>query len=265
MSLIKMYEKISGLVALELFDNDDVKKDIDKEFGGELLNLRNLTISDVSQYSESELFNTLRIYDVYFRAGDPLISDELYDEFYTFYEEPNQDPIMFETSVSAWEKVSHDIVMGSLDKCINIDEVEAWNSKKEVQPVQKVISEKLDGISLEVIYEKGKFVRAVTRGDGIVGDDITANAIYFEGMVKELGECMDCAVRGEVVILKEHLHDINEILTAKGKEPLKNTRNGVAGQATKFKDRDEKVLELITFMAYEIQVFKIHETGEVVA
>lgn len=260
-----MYEKISGLIALELFDLGDVKKDIEKEFGGELLNLRNLTVSDVTKYSKEELFNTLRIYDVYFRAGDPLISDELYDEFYTFYEEPDQDPIMFETSVGAWKKAPHDIVMGSLDKCSNIDEIEVWNARKEVQPVEKVISEKLDGISLETIFEKGKFVRAVTRGDGIEGDDITANAVYFEGVVKELGECMDCAIRGEVVILKENLHEINKILIAKGKEPLKNTRNGVAGQATKFKDRDEKILELITFIAYEIQIFDIHETGEAVS
>ena len=264
MSLVKMYTKISGLIALELFDQPDVKKDIDKEFAGDLLTLRNITTSEVSKLDKDELFNMLRIYDVYFRAGDPLITDTLYDEFYTFYEEPDQDPIMFDTSIDAWEKVKHDIVMGSLDKCNNLDEIEAWNSRKEVAPAEKVISEKLDGISLEVIYEKGKFVRAVTRGDGREGDDITKNAIYFEGMVKELGEYMDCAVRGEVVILKDNLHTINTILVSKGKEPLKNTRNGVSGQATKFKDRDESILELITFIAYEIQVFKMYETGETV-
>lgn len=265
MSLTKMYKKISGLIALELFDNSDVKADIEKEFAGELLNLRNLTVKTFSEYDREEMFETLRLYDVYFRAGDPLVEDKVYDEFYTFYETPDQEPIMFETSVSAWKKAQHDIAMGSLGKCNNIDEVETWNAKPEVKKTEKVISEKLDGISLEVIYEKGKFVRAVTRGDGKEGDDITANAVYFDGMVKELGECMDCAVRGEVVITKDNLHLINDILTKKGKEPLKNTRNGVAGQATKFKDRNEEVLEMITFIAYEIQVFTMYETGEVVA
>lgn len=260
-----MYEKISGLVALEIFDTPEIQKGLESDYSGELLNLKNLTITTFKKLSRDEMFDTLRLYDVYFRVGQPLISDELYDEFYTFYETPEAEPIMFEPSVGAWKKVKHDITMGSLGKCSNIDEIETWNMKKEVAPYQKVISEKLDGISLEVIYEKGKFVRAVTRGDGKQGDDITANAVYFEGMVKELGECMDCAVRGELVILKDNLHTINTILMSKGKDSLKNTRNGVAGQATRFKDRDEEILELITFIAYEIQVFKIHETGEVVA
>ena len=265
MNLIKMYKKISGLIALELFDAPDVKEDIEKEFSSELTILRNIDVDTISTLPKDELFEILRIYDVYFRAGDPLIPDEKYDEFYTYYEETDTSPVMFETSIEAWKKVKHEIPMGSLGKCSNIDEIEVWNNRKEVAPAQKLISEKLDGISLEVVYEKGKFTRAVTRGNGREGDDITENAKHFDGIVKELGECMDCVVRGEVVILKENLHLINDILIKNGKEPLKNTRNGVAGQATKFKDRNESILELITFIAYEIQVFKIHETGEVVA
>lgn len=111
----------------------------------------------------------------------------------------------------------------------------------------------------EVIYKKGKFVKAVTRGDGKKGDDITENAQYFDGMVKELGECWDCAVRGEVMITKDNLHSINTILMSTGKDPLKNTRNGVSGMATKYKDRNEEILSLITFMAYDIQVFKVYD------
>jgi DNA ligase (NAD+) len=264
MSLKKMYEKISGLIALELFDAPDVKKDIEKEFATEILTLRNIDVKIFSKFNKDEMFDYLRIYDVFFRAGDPLISDEKYDEFYTFYETPDTEPVMFETSIGAWKKEQHDIPMGSLGKCNNIDEIEAWNARKEVAPTQKVISEKLDGISLEVIYEKGKFVRAVTRGDGKEGDDITLNAIHFDGMVKELQEPFDCAVRGEVVILKDNLHSINTILLSKGKDPLKNTRNGVAGQATKFKGRNEEILQMITFIAYEIQIFGMYETGEVV-
>ena len=64
------------------------------------------------------------------------------------------------------------------------------------------------------------------------------------------------------MIVKDNLEKINKILVSNGKEPLKNTRNGVAGQATKFKERNEEILSLITFLAYELQVFQIHETGE---
>jgi DNA ligase (NAD+) len=148
-----------------------------------------------------------------------------------------------------------------LDKQSTIDEIEKWNNKPGIKGKSIVLSEKLDGISLEAIYEKGKFVKAITRGDGKQGDDITENAIYFNGMVKELQEPWDCSIRGEVVITKENLGKINTILVEYGKEPLKNTRNGVSGQATRYKDRNEDILSLITFLAYEVQVYKIHETG----
>jgi hypothetical protein len=143
-----------------------------------------------------------------------------------------------------------------------VEDIEKWNLKTGIMGKGILISEKLDGISLELNYSKGKFVRAVTRGDGVEGDDITENAIYFNGVVKELQEPWDCAVRGEVMIVKDNLEKINKILVSNGKEPLKNTRNGVAGQATKFKERNEEILSLITFLAYELQVFQIHETGE---
>jgi len=114
----------------------------------------------------------------------------------------------------------------------------------------------------ELIYKKGKFMKAITRGDGRKGDDITENAKYFNGVVKELQEPWDCSVRGETMIKKSDLVSINTILLTLGKEPLKNTRNGVAGMATKFKDRNEEILSLITFYAYDIQIFAVHETGE---
>ncbi len=114
----------------------------------------------------------------------------------------------------------------------------------------------------EAVYKRGKFVRAVTRGDGKKGDDITANAIYFDGMVKELQEPWDCSVRGETVITKENLVEINKILVAEGNDPLKNTRNGVSGQATKCKGRNEEILSLVTFIAFDVQVLRVYETNE---
>jgi hypothetical protein len=162
---------------------------------------------------------------------------------------------------NAYKAVSA-ILQAIKDNRISIEDIEKWNLKTGIMGKGILISEKLDGISLELNYSKGKFVRAVTRGDGVEGDDITENAIYFNGVVKELQEPWDCAVRGEVMIVKDNLEKINKILVSNGKEPLKNTRNGVAGQATKFKERNEEILSLITFLAYELQVFQIHETGE---
>lgn len=114
----------------------------------------------------------------------------------------------------------------------------------------------------ELEYKRGRFVRAVTRGNGKVGDDITPNAIYFDGVIKRLNEPWDCAIRGEVMITKENLNTINDILVKNGKDPLKNTRNGVAGQATRYKDRNEEILSLITFIAYDVHIFDMYDTGE---
>jgi DNA ligase (NAD+) len=262
MSFKKMYEKMQGMVALEIFEYS--RSSFESEFKGEMLELNNMNKGVFSKSSEEEQFEILRLYDAYFRIGVPLIEDSLYDTFLSVYDKDREStsPIMFEPSISAWKKVKHDIPMGSLDKASTIEEIEKWNMKPIINTAPKVISEKLDGISLEVIYEKGKFVKAVTRGDGVTGDDITENAKYFDGMVKELGETWDCAIRGEVMITKDNLNTINTILISEGKDPLKNTRNGVSGQATKYKDRNEEILQLITFIAYDVQIFKVYETGE---
>lgn len=260
----KMYEKIQGMIALEIFVTLDGMDSINSEFRSEIFHLDNLNNDIFSSMTDDEQFQILRIFDVYFRSGIPRITDNEYDGYNNIYQKSskNMSPIIFEPSINAWNKTKHQLPMGSLSKCSTIEEIEKWNNKPVIKSTPKLISEKLDGISLELIFEKGKFTKAITRGDGIEGDDITPNAMYFDGVVKELVESMDCAIRGEVVITKDNLQNINEILISNGKDPLKNTRNGVAGLATKFKDRNEDILSLITFIAYEIQIYTIHNTGE---
>ena len=265
MKFDELYEKLNSLVAFELFDYESNQKALETEFVKEFLYLNNMSLDVFKKESAKDKFGILRIYDVYFRNGKPLIDDASYDTLYKIYEPTSNKPqknVMFEPSLNAWEKADHIIPMGSLDKQTTTDEIEKWNLKKGVNGKSILVSEKLDGISLEAVFEKGKFVRAITRGDGKKGDDITQNAKYFDGMVNELTEPWDCAIRGEVVITKQNLNKINEILVSNGKDPLKNTRNGVAGLATKFKDRNEEILSLITFIAYDLQVFDVHATGE---
>jgi DNA ligase (NAD+) len=99
-------------------------------------------------------------------------------------------------------KVKHLIPMGSQDKASNPEEFLTWAEK-----VQKngdfggfLVQHKLDGASLELQYENGKLVKAVTRGDGIVGDDITANARRMQGAAEALTENFSGGVRGEVIM-----------------------------------------------------------------
>jgi len=267
MNLDKMYEKLTGLVALEIFSYGETQTNIENEFSVELLYLNNMDVDLFSAEDERTRFSILRIYDVCYRNGMPLIDDTKYDTYYKIYEssfEGYVDPIMFEPSIDAWEKVEHVIPMGSLSKQTTEEEIEKWNKKANITDTAILISEKLDGISLSVSYNRGRFVRAVTRGNGKVGDDITLNAQYFDGIVKTLNEPWDCAVRGEVVITKENFIKINKILIDDGKDPLKNTRNGVSGLATKYHDRNEEILSLLTFIAYDISIFDLYETGETV-
>ncbi len=267
MNLNRLYEKMNSLIALELFDYSSSRESLENEFSKEFLFLNNLNVDLFKQETNDSMFEILRIFDVYFRNGEPLIKDNLYDTYYKIYQESLIEPtapIMFEPSINAWKKVEHDIPMGSLDKQTSIEEIEKWGNKKNIVGSPGVVSDKMDGISLELIFKNGKFTQAITRGDGKKGDDITENAKYFNGVVKELQEPWDCSIRGEVMITKSDLISINTILMSQGKDPLKNTRNGVAGMATKFKDRNEEILSLLTFYAYDIQVFKIHETGETV-
>jgi NAD-dependent DNA ligase len=265
MKLNALYEKINSMVSLEIFQFGDTQKILEQEFVSEFLYLNNM-VNDVFKNETTEAkFNILRIFDVYYRSGVPLISDNHYDGMYKIYVDSIKEPvspIMFEPTINAWEKVNHDIPMGSLDKQTTIDEIEKWCMKKGIAGLPSVVSEKLDGISAELIFKNGKFTQAITRGDGKKGDDITENAKYFDGVVKELQEPWDCSIRGEVMITKDNLISINTILMSNGKDPLKNTRNGVAGLATKFKDRNLEILSLISFLAYDIQVFAVHDTGE---
>jgi DNA ligase (NAD+) len=125
--------------------------------------------------------------------------------------------------------------MGSQDKASNPQEFIEWaekmgleaqndvslTSKKDKLTKKFIVQYKLDGASLELQYEKGKLLRAVTRGDGITGDDITANARRMTGVVQKMGVSFTGGVRGEVIMT----HDVWN-----GKYPSKaNCRNAANG------------------------------------
>ncbi|MCL1836141.1 MAG: NAD-dependent DNA ligase LigA [Treponema sp.] len=103
--------------------------------------------------------------------------------------------------VDGFPKAKHLIPMGSQDKAANPEEFRAWARKTAL--AKFVVQYKLDGASLELQYEKGALVRAVTRGDGITGDEITANARRMAGVPVKLDLPFTGGVRGEVVMARE--------------------------------------------------------------
>ena len=104
-------------------------------------------------------------------------------------------------SVDGFPKAQHLIPMGSQDKAANPEEFRAWAEKMGLS--QFLVQYKLDGASLELQYRKGKLIRAITRGDGIIGDEITANARRMAGVPEKLAAPFSGGVRGEVVMTRE--------------------------------------------------------------
>jgi DNA ligase (NAD+) len=106
---------------------------------------------------------------------------------------------------SEWKKARHQIPMGSLDKVNTPTEMSKWvdETLEVVDPDGKLlITEKLDGISIEVIYEDGELVQAITRGDGETGEDITVNVIKMGGVKSQLSDSFTGSLRGEIIMYK---------------------------------------------------------------
>ena len=104
------------------------------------------------------------------------------------------------TVVTKFKKIKHEIPMLSLSDVFNIDEVIDFDKKvRAVVPHPEYVCElKIDGLSVSLLYKKGKLIRAATRGDGVVGEDITHNVKTIKNVPLVLKENIDIEVRGEI-------------------------------------------------------------------
>ncbi len=133
--------------------------------------------------------------------------------------------------IEGFEKVTHKIPMMSLSDVFSEDEVIDFDEKikKEGINPQYVCELKIDGLSVSLLYEKGKLVRAATRGDGTTGEDITHNAKTIKVIPLKLKEPVDIEVRGEIFMNKKTLEELNEKRKKKNEPLLQNCRNAAAG------------------------------------
>lgn len=128
----------------------------------------------------------------------------------------------------------HNKPMFSLDNSYSIDELRDWEKriKKYIdQSVEYTCELKFDGVSINLLYEEGKLVKAVTRGDGIQGDDITVNVKTIPTVPLILKDDYPTRfeARGEIVMPLEGLKKLNKERMTNGEEPFKNTRNTASG------------------------------------
>ncbi len=164
-----------------------------------------------------ELAFLIEKYQSSYYTGEAEISDAEFDALWDELRRRDKDhPLLhrigsdLESSASPggnFEKAKHIMPMGSQEKAANPDEFIQWASKVNFSDF--LVEYKLDGASLELQYENGLFVKAVTRGDGEIGDDITRNAQQMSGAVTKLldasGSVMQLngAVRGEVIMTRD--------------------------------------------------------------
>src|SRR5690606_1476970 len=96
------------------------------------------------------------------------------------------------------EKVRHARPMGALEKVTTADDLQAFIGRANNGVV--VVQPKIDGCTLELVYMRGSLIRAITRGDGHEGEDVTKNARRVQGVPLSLANTVDCSVRCEVVL-----------------------------------------------------------------
>lgn len=152
--------------------------------------------------------------------------------------------------ISDFKKVTHSIPMMSLGDIFNEDELKDFDSKvkKVVSNPEYVCELKIDGLSVSLLYENGKLVRAATRGDGTVGEDITHNVRTIKNVPLSLPIDIDIEVRGEIYMPKSSFEKLNEDRRKKGEKEFANPRNAAAGSVRQLDSKIASSRNLSTFM-----------------
>ena len=212
--------------------------------------------------------------DAYYNENKSLISDYEYDKLlkeleelekkYPEYASENSPTQNVGASVreNKFKKVEHVHPMLSLANSYNSGEVLDFieRIKKRIgneQELKYCLEVKLDGLSISLTYEQGKLVRAVTRGDGYIGEDVTENIMQIESVVKELPQAIDMEIRGEVVLPLENFEKLNAARYEKGEELFANPRNAASGTLRQLDSRIVKERGLDAYFYFLVEAEKL--------
>ena len=178
----------------------------------------------------------------YHVLDNPTITDQEYDKYLDeLYKLESKYPDLVRDDsptkkiggevLDKFEKVIHDKPMMSLSDVFNEDEIVLFDSRirKEGITPKYVCELKIDGLSVSLKYEKGIFKSAATRGDGVVGEDITNNVRTIKTVPQRINEDIDIEVRGEIFMSKKTLEELNKKRKENGESLFKNCRNAAAG------------------------------------
>ncbi|WP_276804117.1 NAD-dependent DNA ligase LigA [Lactobacillus hominis] len=200
--------------------------------------------------------------DAYYAKDAPVVEDNVYDKSYNelvqlendFPELKSADSITQRVGgeiKSDFSKVEHPIPMLSMGDVFSKEELKEFDKRiqKAVgHPVAYNVELKIDGLSLSLEYQDGNLVRASTRGNGRVGEDVTANARFIKDIPQTLPEKITTEVRGECFMGKEEFARLNAQRDAEGAQIFANPRNAAAGSLRQLDAKITKKRDLSTFI-----------------
>lgn len=196
------------------------------------------------QETIQEIKDTLNEYaHAYYVLDQPLVSDQEYDQLYRQLEELEAAHPEYITADSptqrvgdklldGFKKVTHSEPMYSLSNAFNAEEVRGFIQRIQnalAEPVEFMCECKIDGLAVNLTYHDGQFVQGATRGDGEIGEDITANLRTIKSVPLKLAEPVSIDVRGEAYMPKAVFSKLNEERDQAGQVPFANPRNAAAG------------------------------------
>jgi len=160
--------------------------------------------------------------------------------------------------VKGFKKVTHDVPMQSLQDVFAFDELREFDKrvKKVIDDCEYVVEQKIDGLSVSLEYENGIFTRGSTRGDGLIGENITTNLRTIRSIPLKLRESIEfLEVRGEVYLPVEDFLELNEKQEILGGKIFANPRNAAAGSLRQLdpKIASERKLSIFVFNVQQVR------------
>lgn len=197
----------------------------------------------------------------YYTNDNPTITDQEYDDYYHELEKiENEYPEIIRDDsptkrvggriINEFKKVTHEVPMMSLGDIFSEDEVIEFDQKiRKIIPNPTYICElKIDGLSVSLLYEDGRLVRGATRGNGVVGEDITHNVETIKSIPLTIKEKKNLEVRGEIYMPKKSFNSLNEERKRNNEQLFANPRNAAAGSVRQLDSSIAAKRNLSTFI-----------------
>ncbi|MCH3921219.1 NAD-dependent DNA ligase LigA [Limosilactobacillus sp.] len=217
----------------------------------------------------------------YYEEDNPTVEDYVYDRAYQRLVELESRFPELKTADSPTQrvggqvttqltKVRHEIPMLSMGDVFSVDELMDFNQRQqenrdvEVEPEYN-LELKIDGLSLSLVYENGKLVQGSTRGNGTIGEDVTANVKTIKSVPHELPEPLSLEFRGECYMPKASFVKLNQEREAAGLPVFANPRNAAAGSLRQLDPKVTAKRDLATFMYYVPEYQKLGVTTQAAA